>query len=394
MSSNATRIIYLKYGELTLKGKNRMNFINCLHKNVVQALSSFKELVINRKFDSMELICPDESYDEIFKIVQRIPGISQIIKAYKIDSNDLEKIENQIVELVKQKQFNTFKVITNRHDKNFPISSMEYSKLIGGIILKNITNKKVIMSNPDLVINVEIHSNNVIIFFERIEAAGGFPIGINGKALALISGGIDSPVASHLIMKKGMHVDFITFITPPHTSEEALDKVKKLVQIITLNNSIEKAKLFIVNFSMIQRELSHISDKSYQITLMRRYFFRIANYLKNKYKYDALITGESLGQVASQTIESMQTIENVLDNKTVILRPLLTYDKIEIIKIAKKIGTFETSILPFADCCALFVPKAPVTKPRIHIAEKLESELDLLSKIYEVTIDKYIKIIN
>ena len=394
MSSKITNIIYLKYGELTLKGKNRMNFINCLYKNVVQASSSFKDLTINRKFDSMELICSKETYDEVFKIVERIPGISQIIKAYKIDSNKLEEIENQIVELVKPHEFKTFKVITNRHDKSFPISSMEYSKQIGGIILKNIADKKVIMNNPDLAINVEIHSNSVIVFFKRIEATGGFPIGINGKALALISGGIDSPVASHLVMKKGMHVDFVTFITPPHTSEEALDKVKKLVQIITLNNSIEKAKLFVVNFTMIQHELSHISDKSYQITLMRRYFFRIANYLKNKYKYDALITGESLGQVASQTIESMQTIENVLDNKTVILRPLLTYDKIEIIRIAKKIGTFETSILPFADCCALFVPKSPVTKPKIHVAEKLESELDLLDKIYESTIDKYIKIID
>ena len=394
MSSKVTRIIYLKYGELTLKGKNRMNFINCLYKNVVQALSSFKELIINRKFDSMELICSNKSYDEIFKIAKMIPGISQIIEAYKFDSNNLDEIENQIVELIKPKEFKTFKVITNRHDKSFPITSMEYSKLIGCIILKNIPNKKVIMSNPDLVINVEIHSNSLIIFFTRTEGAGGFPIGINGKALALISGGIDSPVASHLIMKKGMHVDFVTFITPPHTSEEALEKVKMLVKIITLNNSIEKARLFVVNFTMIQHELSHISDKSYQITLMRRYFFRIAQYLKNKYNYNALVTGESLGQVASQTIESMQTIENVLDNNTVILRPLLTYDKIEIIKIAKKIGTFETSILPFADCCSLFVPKAPVTKPRIHIAEKLESELDLLGKIYDTTINKYIKIID
>lgn len=394
MSSKVTRIIYLKYGELTLKGRNRMNFIDCLYKNVVQALSSFKELTIKRKFDSMELICSNESYDEIFNVVQRIPGISQIIKAYKFNSNKLAEIESQIVELIKQNKFKTFKVITNRHDKSFPITSMEYSKLIGGIILKNIANKKVVMTKPDLAINVEIHSNSLIIFFARIEGTGGFPININGKALALISGGIDSPVASYLVMKKGMHVDFLTFITPPHTSDEALEKVKKLVKIVTLNNSIEKARLFVVNFTMIQHELSHISDKSYQITLMRRYFFRIANYLKNKYKYDALVTGESLGQVASQTIESMQTIENVLDNKTVILRPLLTYDKVEIIKIAKKIDTFETSILPFADCCSLFVPKAPVTKPKVNKAEKLESELDLLNKIYDTTIDKYIKIID
>ena len=394
MSSNLCKIIYLKYGELILKGKNRINFIDCLYKNIIYALKQFNLVVVAKKFDCMEIICNDNEYQEVLNVVKRIPGIFQIIEAFKINGNQIAQVKDQVLELIKNKDFTTFKVNTKRHDKTFPINSMDYSKLIGEVILKNTKNKKVIMDNPDLTINIEIHTNNIILFFARIEGIGGFPIGINGKALSLISGGIDSPVASSLVMKKGLHVDFVTFITPPHTSDLALKKVEDLVKAITLDGKLEKARIFVVNFTMIQHELAHISDKSYQITLMRRYFFRIANYLKEKYSYDAIATGESLGQVASQTIESIQTIENVLDNKTVVLRPLLTYDKIEIIKIAQKINTYDISILPYADCCALFVPKSPVTKPRIDIAEKLESELMLIDKIFDDTLTKYIKIID
>ncbi len=394
MLTNISQIIYLKYGELTLKGKNRINFIDCLYKNTVNALKQFKSIKIIKKFDSMEINCNKKDYLKVLEIVKRIPGILQIIEAFKIWGNQIKQVKSDILSLIKNKKFKSFKVVTKRHDKSFSINSMEYSKLIGEIVLKNMKNKKVIMDNPDLTINIEIHSNNIFIFFERIDGVGGFPIGINGKALSLISGGIDSPIASSLIMKKGMHVDFVTFITPPHTSNLALKKVKDLIKIITLNKKLEKPKIFVVNFTMIQHELTHISDKSYQITLMRRYFFRIANYLKNKYKYDAIVTGESLGQVASQTIESIQVIENVLDNKTIVLRPLLIYDKMEIIKIAQKLKTYGISILPYADCCALFVPKSPITKPRIRIAKKLESELSLIDKIFDDTITKYIKIID
>ena len=394
MLTNISQIIYLKYGELTLKGKNRINFIDCLYKNVVNVLKQFKSIKIIKKFDSMELNCNKKDYRNVLEMVKRIPGILQIIEAFKIKGNQVEQVKNYILNLIKNKKFKTFKVVSKRHDKNFSINSMEYSKLIGRIILKNIKNKKVIMNNPDLTINIEIHTDNIILFFEKIDGMGGFPIGINGKALSLISGGIDSPIASNLVMKKGMHVDFVTFITPPHTSELALKKVKDLIKIITLNKKLERQRIFIVNFTMIQHELAHISNKSYQITLMRRYFFRIANYLKNKYKYDAIVTGESLGQVASQTIESLQVIENVLDNKTIVLRPLLTYDKIDIIKIGRKLKTYDVSILPYADCCALFVPKSPITKPKIEMAKKLESELSLIDKIYDETITKYIKIID
>ena len=394
MLTNISQIIYLKYGELTLKGKNRINFIDCLYKNVFNVLKQFKSIKIIKKFDSMELNCNKKDYRNVLEMVKRIPGILQIIEAFKIKGNQVEQVKNYILNLIKNKKFKTFKVVSKRHDKNFSINSMEYSKLIGGIILKNIKNKNVIMNNPDLTINIEIHTDNIILFFEKIDGMGGFPIGINGKALSLISGGIDSPIASNLVMKKGMHVDFVTFITPPHTSELALKKVKDLIKIITLNKKLERPRIFIVNFTMIQHELAHISNKSYQITLMRRYFFRIANYLKNKYKYDAIVTGESLGQVASQTIESLQVIENVLDNKTIVLRPLLTYDKIDIIKIGRKLKTYDVSILPYADCCALFVPKSPITKPKIEMAKKLESELSLIDKIYDETITKYIKIID
>ncbi|MCF0227554.1 MAG: tRNA 4-thiouridine(8) synthase ThiI, partial [Malacoplasma sp.] len=250
------------------------------------------------------------------------------------------------------------------------------------------------MEDYDLCISLEVKKDLCVLYYEKIKGCGGFPVGINGRCLVLISGGIDSPVAASLIMKKGMHVDFLTFMTPPHTSEKVLNKVKKLIKKVTLDGKLEKPTLYVCNFTHIQHELSHISDKSYQITLMRRYFLRIANALKNQNKYEAIGTGESLGQVASQTIQSMQTIENVLDNNCVILRPLLTYDKLEIIKLAKEIDTYDTSIIPYEDCCSLFVPKSPVTKPSTKYACKLEQELELLDKIFVNTLNKYIKIID
>jgi thiamine biosynthesis protein ThiI len=193
------------------------------------------------------------------------------------------------------------------------------------------------------------------------------------------------------MIKKGFYTDFLTFISPPHTDDRALDKVKKLKNILTLDNTLQKSKLFIVNFTSLQHEISHISKKSYQITIMRRYFFRIAQDIAIKYGYDAIVTGESLGQVASQTMESINTINNSINQKLV-LRPLLTYDKSEIINISKIIGTYETSILPFADSCSLFVPTNPSTKPNIETADKLEKELDLINGIYLNILNKYTKI--
>lgn len=389
------KIIYIKYGELTLKGKNRVSFINSLYRTIKKALGSFENIIIKKEFDNTVIECDENNVSSILIILKRVPGIQQIIKAHKIDSNSFDIIGTELVEILKghiTHNHKTFKVITKRHDKKYEIGSMEFSKKMGGVVLRSFSSLTVKMNNYDLEINIEIKKDHTIIFFEREKGFGGFPIGINGKVIMLISGGIDSPVAAALLLKKGVHVDFLTFLTPPHTSDELLTKVKTLIGKLSLDNKLYKPILYTVNFSPIQHELAHIDLESYQITLMRRYFFKIANHIAKENKYLAISTGESLGQVASQTLESMRAISQVLDDDMLILRPLLSLDKIEIISIAKEIDTYETSILPYPDCCSLFVPNAPVTKPKIKTAKWLEEKLDLINDIFLNTLNKYIKI--
>ena len=279
----------------------------------------------------------------------------------------------------------SFKVITKRQDKSYPLNSMQVSEQLGAHILKAFNRAKVNIKNPLTKIVIEIRKKDAIIYHEKIKGTGGFPLGINGRCLMLISGGIDSPVASYLLLKKGLHVDFVTFISPPHTHKNVLKKVKKLIDILSANKKIYKPKLFVVNFTKLQHEISHIANKSYQITIMRRYFYRIAASLAKQYHYDVLGTGESLGQVASQTLESMTTIQDAIKD-ILVLRPLISFDKSEIIDLARKIGTYETSILPYEDTCSLFVPNNPVTKPKRTIAKDLEKQLELINFIYESTL--------
>lgn len=384
------KIIYLKYGELTLKGKNKKNFINQLFSNIKVALKDFSVKII-KKYDSCTIeVEQNDIFDKVLNILTTIPGIALVIPGYQIE-RDFEKLVVELTEKINIKNNQaTFKVETKRHDKKYELNSMEFSRKLGHFLLLNNKNLKVNVKDPQIKITVEIHKDYFIYYFERIKGLGGFPIGCGGKVLMLISGGIDSPVAAHLLLKKGYKVDFVTFVSPPHTKPEALDKVRTLIKKLTFSCPYTP-KLYIVNFTKLQHEISHIFDHSYQITIMRRYFFRIAEYLKEANEYDAIATGESLGQVASQTIQSMNTIESVLKD-TVVLRPLLTFDKLEIINIATKVGTYETSILPFADSCSLFVPANPVTKPTIHKATKLENDLELISGIYNITIEKHIEL--
>jgi thiamine biosynthesis protein ThiI len=288
------------------------------------------------------------------------------------------------------KEAKSFRVDTKRQDKNFRLNSMEINAKVGEMILEKLPSYKVDLHKPQIKINIEIKYKKAIFYFEKIKGFGGFPIGIAGKVLMLISGGIDSPIAAKLLLKKGFIVDFITFITPPHTSPIALEKVEKLIKIISLNNSLYEPSLHVCNFTNLQNELSHMSDKTYQITIMRRYFFKIARDLALKEKCHAIATGESIGQVASQTIESMTTIQNAIGD-FIVLRPLVTYDKNEIIDLAIKYKTYETSILPYADCCALFVPKNPVTKPSVLKAEKIEKNLELAEQVYQNILSKIVK---
>lgn len=388
-TTKVEKLIYIKYGELTLKGKNRREFVICLFNNVKKALAEFKTVKVLKQYDSMTIShIPSTKYQKVFDIVKAIPGISYVIEGYGLE-RDINKLHAFLKTTIENKK-QTFKVITKRSDKKYPTDSMSFSRQLGGFILKTFKNLSVDIHKPELKINVEIKEDKFIVYFNRVKGCGGFPLGINGRVLMLISGGIDSPVAASLLMKKGFHVDFLTFVSPPHTSKEAENKVRKLIKQITLDGKLEKPLLYICKFTDLQHEIAHITNHSYQITIMRRYFFRIAQHLVKTQHYDAMATGESLGQVASQTIESMTTISQVLDN-VVVLRPLLTYDKIEIIALAEKINTYNISILPYPDACSMFVPANPTTKPNITKAQALEKELLLIDTIYKRVIGKHIK---
>jgi thiamine biosynthesis protein ThiI len=384
-------IIYIKYGELNLKGKNKIDFINCLFDNVKRVLSTFTNIHIVKHFDALIIQgVTTRTNDKIIQILKRVPGIDLIISAFESPKNFVQLFNNIAKTLIKKDiTQTTFKVVTKRADKTYPLNSMEVSMKMGENILKKFPSYQVDVHHPQLLITIEIKQKNAIFYFTKIKGVGGFPLGINGKVLMLISGGIDSPVASYLLLKKGLHVDFLTFVSPPHTDERAVEKVRQLRNILTINNQLYKATLYVVNFTSIQHEIAHIRDHSYQITIMRRFFLKIAKQIAINNNYQAIATGEALGQVASQTIQSMQTIQNVIDD-FLLLRPLLTMDKSEIIKLAKEIGTYDTSILPYADACSLFVPTSPVTKPTIHKAQKLENELTLIDGLLDNLFKKHI----
>lgn len=373
------KIIYLKYGELTLKGKNRREFSSLTFNNLKIALKEYT-VTFKKNFDNVIISdIDDEVLNDIINISTKIPGFCNLSIAYICEKN-IDIISKNIMELIENNK--TFKVISRRKDKSFFLNSDQINRKVANDILenKNCINK-VDIHKPEIKVNIEI--NDVAIFyFNKIACCNGLPVGINGRVLVLLSGGIDSCVASHLLMKRGLHVDFLTFITPPHTSEMALQKVIDLTKIITLNNKLEKSKLYICNFTKVQNELTHMEKENYRITLLRRSFMRIATKLAIEKKYQGLATGDSLGQVASQTIESIDVISE--STNALIFRPLITYDKNDIIKIAKEINTYETSILPYEDSCSLFAPKNPITKPKIHIAKTLESNLNLLQSIEEI----------
>lgn len=389
---NNNQVIYIKYSELTLKGKNRMEFVRILAQNIKYALKQISHK-LTYYYDYLVLEdFNDANIDEIIKILEVIPGINSFSLAYLVEK-DLQKLNKLVLDvtnnLLKEQTLTKFRITCSRTDKSFS-SSLEIIDLLATTLLTN-TNLKVSLKEYDLNLQIEVKKDYIFVFYKSIKGVNGLPIRSSGNCLMLLSGGIDSPVASRLLMQRGLYVNFLTFITPPHTSEKALQKVRDLVKLITVNNKLSHAKLFVCNFSNLQHELSHIKKESYRITLMRRCFFRIAKEIAIKNNFKAIATGESLGQVASQTIESMQVISNVLDD-FLILRPLISFDKEEIIKLANKYNTYETSILPYDDSCSLFAPKNPVTKPTIKTANELEESCFLLDDLIKNTIEKDIHV--
>lgn len=356
------KLVMIKYGELTLKKGNRNLFINVLADNIKKALKNTDAKITK---DRVRMFIESDNIDEIISRLEKIFGIHGIVVAYKVNTNSSD-IENAILDLISTHDFKTFKVDTKRAFKEFPIKSMEYNNVIGSLILKN-KNVKVDVHNPDTIFHIEIREKYTYIYFNEIKGLGGYPVGVAGKGLLMLSGGIDSPVAGYLALKKGVSIDCLYFDAPPHTSIEAKNKVIKLASI--LNEYSSNVRLLVVPFTHLQEEIYKNVDPDYNITILRRMMYRIATSISDKYK--VVINGESIGQVASQTLNSMICINSVTNFP--IIRPVACLDKLEIIEIAKKIGTYETSILPFEDCCTIFVPKHPVINPKLDKCERLEN---------------------
>ena len=369
------RLIMIKYGELTTKKANRKMFINMLENNINKILKNEK-YEISKDRVRMYIKCDSSSLDSIVKKLKKVFGIHGIVIADKVNTN-IDSIKEKVLEKLDD-NYKTFKVNTKRADKKFEIHSMDFNRVIGGHVLKN-TNLKVDVHNPDVLINIEIRPEGTFIYTNEIKGLGGYPVGIQGKGLLMLSGGIDSPVAGYLSLKRGVDLECLYFESPPHTSVEAKNKVLKLASII--NEYSGNIKVNIVPFTKIQEEIYKNCPDSYIITIMRRMMYRIAEEVSRRKNLKVIINGESIGQVASQTLTSMIVINNVTNMP--VIRPVACMDKLEIIDIATKIGTYETSILPYEDCCTIFLPKHPVINPDLAKAILYENSFDYQTLINE-----------
>lgn len=367
------KVILIRYGEIYLKGRNRPFFERTLVNRIKQVLDEVGDFKLT-KGQGRIIVEGEKELDDAINRLTEVFGIISISPAFEIDK-DFEVIKKEALNLCNQRLNNdikTFKVETKRADKKFPLKSPEISRELGAYILQNIDHIKVDVKNPDLTLFVEIR-DRVYIYTDIIKGIGGMPVGANGKAMLLLSGGIDSPVAGWMIAKRGVSLEAVYYHSFPFTGDKAKQKVIELAHI--LSKYTGPIKLHIVHFTDIQKELYEKCPDNQITILMRRFMMRIAEQLAIKNNALALITGESLGQVASQTIESLNTTNSVV--KLPVLRPLIGFDKIEIMDRAEQIGTYETSILPYQDCCTVFVPQNPVTKPRLDKIEKSEQVLDV-----------------
>ncbi len=373
-------LIAVSMGEVALKGKNRGYFEKKLTDRIKRNVKEFENVSIYKDQGKI-FIEPSnlEDFDKIIEKVRKIFGIVLLSPCIKVEKN-VESIEKRVIELfsylVKNKGIKSFKIQTNRTDKEFEIKSLDFNRRLGGVILSNFNDVKVDVHNPDIFIYVDIKTD-CYIYSERIKTVGGLPIGTNGKGLLLLSGGIDSPVAGYMMAKRGVEIEALYFHTYPFSSERANEKVKKLRDL--LEDYCGRIRLRSINMLEIHKAIKANCIEKNTTILARRFMMKIAERISKENGIDILITGESLGQVASQTIESMCVIENAVDIP--IIKPLVGMDKTEIVEISKEIGTFETSILPYEDCCQIFAPKHPATKPKLDNILEDENNLDIQNLI-------------
>ena len=367
--------ILVRYGELSIKGKNRQFFKNALHRAIRFKLAEFVQLKFEVTRDRFYIVLNGEDADAVSQKLQEVFGLQSFSLAAKTAS-DIGAIKQLALAVVSEQYPNptTFKVETKRADKNFFLPSGEVSRTVGGFLLAHAPQLKVDVHQPDMILNVEIRREGAFVMAGATKGLGGFPVGSAGKGLLMISGGIDSPVAGYLMQKRGVELEAIHFASPPYTSDRALQKVIDLLKKTAVYAAKGEIKLYIVPFTKLQEEIHKSMPDSYEMTIMRRMMYRVAEGVAKKRGILVLGNGESLGQVASQTLASMNAINAVTSMP--IIRPVATYDKLEIIDIAQRIDTYETSILPFEDCCTIFVPKSPATNPSQEACEKYEARVD------------------
>ncbi|GAE34153.1 tRNA uracil 4-sulfurtransferase ThiI [Halalkalibacter akibai] len=369
--------ILVRFGELALKGKNRSVFEKHLLENIKMSLKPLANLKLSRTFGRILIELNGEDHEPVVEKLQHIFGIHSFSLAFKVN-NDIDSMKHGALTVLKENEnVNTFKITAKRAYKPFPLDTMELNREIGGYVLANTSGISVDVHNPDLNIHVEVRETATYITSASYKGAGGLPVGTSGKVMMLLSGGIDSPVAGYLTLKRGAKIEAVHFHSPPYTNERAKQKVIDLAQsLVKFGNSVV---LHLVPFTDLQKHIHSEIPSNMQMTIMRRMMLRISEKIATDRGILALGTGESLGQVASQTLHSMNTINEVTNLP--IIRPLVTMDKLEVISIAQKIGTYETSILPFEDCCTIFLPPDSKTRPKREQANKFEQFIEM---------DKYI----
>ncbi len=380
--------IMVRFGELSTKGKNKKDFIRILAENIKRGLKEYENLTYEIRYDHIYIALNDTPHDPVISVLKDISGIRSVSLVYRLEK-DMAKIKADSLELIKNEEGKTFKVLAKRSDKKFELTSEEITRAVASNILKN-TNLKVDVHNPDIPLNIEARDEAAYIFFKTYICAGGYPLGVGGKTMHMLSGGIDSPVAAFLMMKRGVTIECIHFASPPYTQMGVIYKLEDLLRV--LNKWQAKIRLHIIPFTKIQEAIYDNAPESYCITLMRRMMFRLADRLARRRKCLVISSGESVGQVASQTLQSMRVI-NAVTNMPVI-RPCAVMDKIDIIDLSKKIGTYEISIRPYEDCCTIFTPKNPKTMPQEDEAVKFESKFDYESLINEALANVEVKFIS
>lgn len=383
-------IILVRYGEMTLKKKNYRQFLKKINDNIKRKLEKFSNLKFFNTDYRFYIYLNGENYKDVIDVLNTVVGLYSYSLA-KYAESDYDSIANVAIEMLNSElkgnisgRKASFKVETNRGNKSFPATSIQITQEVAKRILPKVEGLTVDVHNPEYTVNIDLRCEGTYLYLNDIKGLGGYPSGIQGSGLLMMSGGLDSPVAGFLAMKKGINVYAIHYASPPYTSLNSLQKVVDLLQVLAQYTENGKVKLFVVPFTKIQDAIHKNAEDKYLVTIMRRAMYKIGEMVCNNKNIDVIINGESIGQVASQTLESMRVVNDV--TSIPIIRPVATYDKEEIIKVARKIKTYDISIRPYEDCCTVFVPEHPVIKPNLVDTRKQEEKCnldDLIKEAYE-----------